>query len=190
MWGHRALGLAFERPMNASRPSMATEHPSTEGKWVVFDVGSERCAFPSPAIQEILPLPWLSRPPGLPPLMEGFFSLGGEVVPVVRLTRLLGLADVDSGVYTPLIVVRGQKGPLALLVDRVRDVRGLAEGTPAPVGEDQSFNGCIEAEVLIDDGVVHLLSPERLLLEEEARRIASLRDVEVKRRRLLESETA
>lgn len=168
---------------------MPSQRLSTEAHWLVFEVGSELCGLPVPSVQEILALPWLSRPPGLPPLMEGFVNLGGMAVPVLRASRLFGLADVLCNPYTPLVILRGGKGLLGLLVERIRDVRPIAEATPAPIEERHSLNGCTAAQVCLVDDIVHLLSPERLLLEEEARRVASLREMEAQRLGLLERGT-
>jgi purine-binding chemotaxis protein CheW len=40
------------------------------------------------------------------------------------------------------------------------------------VEEDRSFNGCLEAEVEIGGRFAHLLSPGRLLLEQERQAVA------------------
>ena len=60
---------------------------------VLFRVGSHQCALRLEAAQEVVPMALLSRPPGLPPLMEGLLNLRGTLVPVVRSDRLFGLGE-------------------------------------------------------------------------------------------------
>ena len=123
----------------------------------------------------------LARPPGLPALLEGFLNLRGEAVPVVRLRRLFGLPEASPGLYTPMVVLKGREGPLALLVDEVSGVLSASEEAGLPVQEGHAFNDCVEAEVVLDGRAVHLLSTDRLLLEQERRRIAELQVVAQRR---------
>ena len=153
-----------------------------------FQLGGQLCALPADAVAEVVPLPALSRPPGLPDLLEGLLNLGGQTVPVVRLDRLLGLPPLTPGLYTPLLILR--PGPLALLVETVRGLVSVpaAEVRPGPAGH--SCNDCLEGELTLA-GVpsappVALLCPERLLLAQERRCLEQVRAAEQVRLRRLE----
>lgn len=128
----------------------------------------------------------LLRPPGLPPLLEGFLNRGGAAVPVIHLGRLFGLPGEAPGLYTPLLLVSGRPGPLALLVDEVTDILSLDQSALLPVRESQVFNNCVEAEIELGNRTLHLLSPDRLLLEEERRRLAELQEAAQERLQALE----
>ncbi|MBI2504469.1 MAG: chemotaxis protein CheW [Candidatus Latescibacteria bacterium] len=143
---------------------------------VVFRLAGQACALPLERVQEVLPMATLLRPPGLPALLEGFLNLGGAAVPVIHLCRLFGLPWEAPGLYTPLLVVSGHPGPLALLVDEVTDLLSVDQKALVQVREDQVFNDCVEAEIDLGDRTLHLLSPDRLLLEEERQRVAALRE--------------
>lgn len=95
-------------------------------------------------------------------------------MPVVDLARLLGLGAASSDLYTPVVMMRGGE-PVALLVDRLHQVRRVAPADILPVDQDTVFGGCLDAEIRTTDGAVHLLSPARLLLAQESRRIAEFR---------------
>lgn len=146
---------------------------------LIFRLGGEECAFPVKSVREVVPMVQLVRPPGLPALLEGFLNLRGEAVPVVRLRRLFGLPEGALGLYTPVVILK--EGPLALLVDEVSGVLSASEEAGLPVQEGNTFNDCVEAEVVLNGRTVHLLSTDRLLLEQERRRIAELQ-VEAQRR--------
>ncbi|MBA1155584.1 chemotaxis protein CheW [Microvirga mediterraneensis] len=147
---------------------------------IVFDVCGTACALHRSAVREFLPLPHLWRPPALPRPVAGFFNLGGQAVPVLRLDVLFGLQKMGDGaeanLYRHLILVDRFTGPgtTALLVDRVLDVASIAPSQLSPVSQEGTLNGCVEAEVTWDERLVHLLSVERILLAEEQQALAEL----------------
>ena len=110
----------------------------------------------------------LSRPPGLPYVLEGILNLAGRAVPVLRLDRLLELPEQPLGLYSMLILLKGvSNGRIAIVVDQVSEILPLPESAFLPVGKDHSFNACAEAAVSVRGEIVNVLSPARILLENE-----------------------
>lgn len=149
---------------------------------VIFAIGSLRCALRRTQVRELLPVPHLWRPPGLPGPVEGFMNLGGTAVAVVSLERLFGLGQAggaarDSRLYQHLILLHAAPAaqPVALLVSRVLDVISVPEERLRPVEQRETLNGCVEAEVEVEDGFIHLLAADRVLMEQERRVLAELR---------------
>ena len=153
---------------------------------VIFRLAGQACAFPLERVQEVLPMAALLCPPGLPSLLEGFLNLGGAAVPVIHLCRLFGLPAQVPGLYTPMLLVSGRPGPLAFLVDEVTDILSLDPKALLPVRESQVFNDCVEVEIDLGGRTLHLLSPDRLLLEEERQRVAALQEAAQDRLKALE----
>lgn len=118
--------------------------------------------------------------------MEGFLNLRGIAIPVIRLDRLFELPVISPGLYTHLVILNVTHPPVALMVDRVTDIRKVSTDALLPVPEQRVFNDCVEALVSGADGEVHLVLPDRLLLEEERRRVAELQALEQERLRALE----
>lgn len=148
---------------------------------VLIELCGQRYALAQPGVREILPLPRLSRPPGLPRALAGFFSLAGVAVPVLALHRLLGLcaaegAQREDGLYAHLVLVDACDGerPVALLVDRVLDARPVPKGRLGPVPPGDTLNGCVEAEAELDGALVPVLAIDRLLLAQERQALADL----------------
>jgi len=147
---------------------------------IIFDVGGVDCALRRDAVRELLPLPRLWRPPGTPRPVAGFFNLGGRAVPVIRLDVLFGLEpperSSEAELYRHLVMVDGlaDSAPTALLVDRVHDLAEAAPQQLSPVAAQDTLNGCVEAEIDRPDGLVHLLSVERILFAEERQALAEL----------------
>jgi purine-binding chemotaxis protein CheW len=145
---------------------------------VVFQVADQSYGLPLHVVREILPLAMLSQPPGLPPVLAGFLNLGGVAVPVVRLARLFGLAEQPPGLYTPLIHVHCDDAPLALLVDAVHGITPINESAIVPLHQDLCFNNCAVGLTAVGQLNLILLSAERLLCEEERRRVRELAAIE------------
>ena len=157
---------------------------------VVFQLGGERCAIRAGEVQEIVLMASLAHPPGLPSILEGFLNLGGVATPVVRLDLLFGLSRGPSLLYAPLIILRGRPDPLALLVERVDNVSAAPESDLKPVLAGHCFSDWTESEIWLspESAPIHLLSLERLLLEQEQSRVAELRAIAQQRLQELEPE--
>lgn len=153
---------------------------------LLFDLPGESCAFSLEEVQELVLLPALIRPPGIPPAVEGFFDLGGHLITVVRLDRLFGLAAQELGLYTPLVVLRGMRQSFAVTVESVREILPLTEETYLQMGEHDSFNRCAIGKMDLDGRVIHILSAERILSREEQQRLEELRNMAQQRLRMLE----
>jgi purine-binding chemotaxis protein CheW len=147
-------------------------------RFVTFRLGTVFCALPQAAVHQILPLPELARPPGLPAPVAGFARLAGAAVPVVRLARLFGLetSAATDEFYAHLLVVGADAEAVALLVDRALDVVQVPPDDLRPVERDETLNGCVEAQFTLGETVYHLLAADRLLLAEERARLRELQE--------------
>jgi purine-binding chemotaxis protein CheW len=148
---------------------------------LVFDISGKFCALPVEDLLEIVPMASLSRPPSMPTIMEGFLNLRGTAVPVVSLSRMFRLQERPLELHTPIIVVRGRRCPLAFLVDHVTQILSLSVENAVPLQRDHSFNDCAEAQVATTEHVVHILSPERLLIEKERQCLSEFQAMEQRR---------
>lgn len=147
---------------------------------------SDRCAaFHLEDIERVIPMAELAAPPGLPSVLEGILNLKGVAVPVLRLDRLFGLPGQRPGLYSTLVVLRyaGSEGSIAVLVDRVSGVITVPQSEFMPVEDRDSLNGCAAATVMGKDGIIHLLSSNRLLLAKEQKALSDLRTMAQQRLR-------
>jgi purine-binding chemotaxis protein CheW len=140
---------------------------------LVFRLAGQLAALPLESVERIAPMAQLSRPPGLPYVLEGILNLAGRAVPVLRLDRLLELPQQPLGLYSMLILLKGvSNGRIAIVVDRVSEILPLPESAFLPVGKDDSFNACAEAAVSLRGEIVNVLSPARILLEKERKALS------------------
>lgn len=139
---------------------------------LTFRIASYWCALRAQAVHEIVPLAATCRAPGQPEIIEGFLNLRGTLLPVVRLAVLFGLR------FEPLpsnliLVVKGEGGPVGLLVDEVESVTP-ATGELRRVSMGHTATEYAEGELAVDGRNVALLATGQLLLAEERRRIREL----------------
>lgn len=153
---------------------------------LVFRLSGLGWAFPLARVREIVPMARLCRPPGLPSMLEGFLNLEGSLVPILRLDRLFRIAESEPGLYTPLLILQAPVLPFGLPVDAVEAVATVSADSLRPLREGGSFNDCTEAEVAMNGQILHVLNPDKILLEEEHRRLLEFQ--EMARQRLQEME--
>ena len=142
---------------------------------ILFGVGAELYGMSTHCLQEVLPLPELVKLPTCPEFVDGFLNLGGVAIPVLRLSRLLGVPSSPDHLYTPLLMVASRGHRLALLVDRVIGIVAVDEEKIVPVSRGETINDCALGMASVDEGTAIVLDANRLLLKEEKLRLNQLR---------------
>lgn len=108
-------------------------------------------------VQEVVRHHPITPVPLAPPEITGLMNLRGQVLTTIDLRHRLGLPP-RPGEHLPLhLIVRGDRGPVSLLVDEIGDVQTYSpeELEPTPTTVDGTVRGLL-------DGVC--TGPERLLL--------------------------
>lgn len=155
---------------------------------MVFRLGRQAYAVPLTAVQEVLSMPGLSVPPGLPPMLAGFFRLDSEAVAVLHLAHLLQGEQQPIHLYTPLIVLQSPGPSLALIVDEIVNIIPFEQCDFVPVMDKSSINECTQGILRRGSEHVIVLFPDRLLLKAEQQRLTELTALE--QTRLAELEEA
>ncbi|MEX2119100.1 MAG: chemotaxis protein CheW [Pirellulales bacterium] len=153
--------------------NMAGRSSPTSRQLVVFRLAGQAYGIPLSAVKEIVSMPLLSRPPGLPSVLAGFFNLAGLAVAVLRLDQLFSAPNQAIRLYTPILVLQNVGLPLAVMVEDAC-ILGIAESCILPVPENCSFNECAVGVAMVEDSHIIILSPDRLLLRTEQQRLADL----------------
>jgi purine-binding chemotaxis protein CheW len=148
---------------------------------VVFHSSGLDCAFPLETVKEIVPMAMLSTPPGLASCLAGFLNLRGTAIPILRLDRLFALPEQRPGLYTPLIILRAADCPAGVLVASVRRIVSATTAAFLPLPERHIFGDCATASIEVSGDLIYLLSPARILLENESKLLAELQAMEQER---------
>jgi purine-binding chemotaxis protein CheW len=156
--------------------------PELQRALLVFDLAGQVAALPLESVARVTHMTQLGRPPGLPFPLEGILNLAGKAVPVMHLERLLQLPDRTPGLYSMLIVLKqGPNSEVAVRVDRVSEVLSVPESALLPVAGEHSFNAFAEAAASVHGRIIHLLSPQRMLLETERESLSAFQAVAQRR---------
>ena len=143
------------------------EHLRTlaEVQLVSFTVGQSEFALPITAIQEVIKYVAPTKLPSAPSSISGIINLRGRVTPLLRLRRMLGIAEGKDTVREKFIVVCSHGGlQVGLMVDAVVTMyRALGEdiewGLESHVGVDaRHLAGLLKK----DERLISILSIESL----------------------------
>lgn len=139
--------------------------------FLILRIGDTRLALPMAAVREVLPLLPIETPPGLPRPLLGFVTLQGQPVPVLAPRMLLDPEARTTRLDLSAHLVR-LRDEVCLLVDRAEDV---AAGVVGPLDPGHSLNDAVTGELALPDGgIVHVVAPDRLLLDGERAMLAEL----------------
>lgn len=153
--------------------SYRVTHPLSNS-FLLFRIAGQTYAVAVEAVEEVLSMAKLETPQGAPGALLGFLELSGSPVAVISLRRLFELPQPEPSYHTPLIILKGDRLPLAICVDEVCDIVRVAPENILAVSESCSINDCLTGILRLPTGRALLLASDRLLLEEERIRLADL----------------
>lgn len=130
-----------------------------------FEIASTRYAVPVERVVEVVLRVWLTALPGAPAVVVGAFNYRGAATVAVDLRSRLGHPVRPPTPGDHLIVVRGARRTLALVVDRVRALREIP---PALVQAPSIALPHVRGIATLDDGLLLLEDLDAVLsLDEE-----------------------
>lgn len=147
-----------------------TRHAAAR-RLVTFGIGTAWYAVDVVHVERVLRHDGVFPIPNMPSWMEGMVENRGRIVPVVDLRRRLGLDGVPGPGTRRLLVLSLGDDVMAAAVDRVVDVRPVAEDevTPPP-GIVRGLAGeCLLGVLRRDDTMVLVLDVPRLLQPDDRR---------------------
>ena len=116
-------------------------------------------------VREVSATPFITLAPNMPVGVEGLISLRGNVIPVLSLAKIMGLAGPDSELGGSMMVTEYSKRTLGFLVSEVdRIVRVEWDRVRAPDNMSNTANSYITAITELDDGtLVSIVDVETVL---------------------------
>ncbi|PIE25535.1 MAG: chemotaxis protein CheW [Neptuniibacter caesariensis] len=146
----------------------------TDGKqFLSFLLDSEEYAIDILRIQELRGWAPVTRVPDTPEYLKGILNLRGTIIPVVDLRERFGLASLEYGPTTVVIVIKVDSGScervMGVVVDAVAETYTLSSDRiqPAP-----KIGGAISSEFIMglvaqDDRMVILVDIDELMNSNE-----------------------
>ncbi len=129
---------------------------------VTFALAGECYGLPIDDVQEVQQIVAFSQVPSGGAVV-GMLDLRGEVIPAVDVRLLVGLPEVEYSLDTPMLIARTGEGPVALLVDEVRDVMSVPTHALQPAPSLHTMHDVLAGVARVDDGLVSVVDLELLL---------------------------
>jgi len=140
---------------------------------VCFDVRGQELALPIADVRETLPIQPITRVVLTPPCLAGVFSLRGDIVPAIDLAVLLGLARTEVRNDSRIVVIDRDEGMAGIVVDRLRDLRTIAEALePPPASLAPEIAQLLLGVAATPTGTVRVLDARAVITAEPLRAIA------------------
>jgi purine-binding chemotaxis protein CheW len=141
---------------------------------VSFNIGQEEFGLDIQRIQEINRMVDITRVPNSPEFVSGVINLRGKVIPIIDLRKRFGFPLKENNKNTRIIVVELGETVIGFIVDAVQEViripKSITEPPPpivAGIGSEY-----ITAVAKLENRLLILLDPERILLEKEKQELA------------------
>jgi purine-binding chemotaxis protein CheW len=136
-------------------------------KHVVFELDGTQYAVPLTNVWEIQRVPQITALPHVPDWLRGVTNMRGDVLSVVDLRVLLGIAMAERSQDERMVVVKSTAEDVAIgwIVDRVIGIRGFAPGEAKPCSEltSDSMASFIAGIFQRDDRLIAVLDVNRVL---------------------------
>lgn len=162
---------------------------------LTFSIGEVCLGLDASHVQEVIPSVRLVTPPEMPPLVRGFVSFHGGLIPVIRLEKLLNAGDEKTGpgaamkLSDRIIIARLGGSQVAWLAGAEMEPRSYRTRDVAELPAEHVLNNCAFGVLPQQAPPVILLEPDKLLRASELMRLEELRQRASERMAMLGMET-
>lgn len=147
-------------PLKEPSPLMSE---ATAGQLVIFSLGEEEYGLPISYVHEIIRYTEPRTVASPDPSVRGVISLRGKIIPVFDLATRMGL-PAHASENQKIVIVETPGAHAGIVVDDVEEVLTIdEEQLDAGGGWDQINGEGIDGIAKVDDRLVVLLSPERIV---------------------------
>jgi purine-binding chemotaxis protein CheW len=138
---------------------------------VTFRLGDEAYAIEARHVRRVVPMVNCTPIPGAPDFLVGVINLRGEILAVVSLGKLFGVAERSGTEAARVIVLGDERDELGILADAAEEVTTLRinqllepPGSLEGIGR-QIVRGVTERALIVLDGAA-LLRDDRLVIDQ------------------------
>ena len=127
-------------------------------------------------LDEIIPMIAIKSLLEGPSFLEGIINLRGEVVPIVDLIKQFGLERKDYTKQSRIIIASFHGRKIGFIVEGVKDIIEIQNNNIQPSVVSSEHSDFIEGIVKLDDErMVHLISIDKLLKEEDLNQLSAIK---------------
>ena len=136
-----------------------------------FTLEETRYAVPIDRIVEVVPRVLVTRLHGAPAFVEGVFSFRQSACIAVSLRQRLGHAKRAPALDEHLVVVRGKRRLLGLVVDRAEGDEVIPEQLIEPSAAGPARGAAVSGIIALADGVLLIHDVDAMLSDDEERAV-------------------
>jgi len=99
---------------------------------LIFSLAKEYYAIELASAKQVAYLGSVTRVPTAPAFIRGITNLGGQIIPLVDISFLLGVAPLDMAKYLKYIVIESGQNLFGILVDQIEGAAELEKSALQP----------------------------------------------------------
>ncbi|GAB4413708.1 MAG: chemotaxis protein CheW [Thermodesulfovibrionales bacterium] len=137
---------------------------------LTFKLAKEEYAFRISEIQEIIKPQSITGIPRARPYLMGITSLRGKIIPVIDLKMMLSLRSASGGEEDEkkrqkILILKGTKGPLGALIDRVIGVMrpSISKIVETPAHLPEAEMKFIDGVTIVDGRFISIIKTEEVV---------------------------
>ena len=132
---------------------------------LTFSLAKEEYAFRIEDVQEIIRPMRITKIPNAHASLLGITSLRGKIIPVIDMKKRLSLEARETGdvAKQKIIIVKGPKGQIGVLIDRVAGVIRVAHIVESPAHLPETEMKCIEGVAVMEGRFISILRIEETI---------------------------
>ncbi len=134
-------------------------------EYVAFCIGTQEYCVDIMAVREIRGWTEATILPNAPDYVQGVINLRGMVLPIVDLSKRLGMNETSASARHVIIIVKINTQVVGLLVDSVSDILTVPNENiqATPEVASKIANAFIGGVIAMDERMISLLSLENIL---------------------------
>lgn len=133
---------------------------------VLFTLGRQIYALPVEVVAQIIPMVTILQMPQADAAVRGLINVRGMLIPVVSVSHLLGLPEIELRLHTPILLVKYSNLTLGIIVEDVVDVLAVTsrevESSVDILPQTLKNNGALVGLINSAKGTVFLLDIVRM----------------------------
>lgn len=131
---------------------------------VICKLADEEYGIPVHQVQEIVPVPVVTRIPGMPLFIEGVINLRGKIIPLVDLRRRFGFEARKKTENVRIVVAQIGEQTIGVVVDSVSEVLRLKQTAIEPLPHSMHLAGAdfLTGVGKLENRIVILLDLEKM----------------------------
>lgn len=157
------------------------EEDTQKGKYMTFGSSGESYGIALQYINEIIGIQPITKIPEVEGYIKGLINLRGKIIPVVDVRLRFRQEPLEYTDRTCIIIIQVKNVVVGLIIEKIEGVVAIEDSNiepPPSLSAGRTKNHYIYGIGKVDDSVILLLEPQKLIRDEEIELFEELADNE------------